>query len=542
MRLADFSRRRRPGAPRPARSARFGAVAVSVALSLALAGCGGTKGGQAQSDPTGATGVPVAGDTLTIAEQEAASTMNPATVDTAFVDYTMPAYDPLIYRASNGTLQPALATSWTYVGAGNKRLDIRLRPGVRFSDGSPVTAAAVQASLDYARKAEGDQAQYLAGATITATGRLTLTIRLAAPNPMLPALLSQAYGIGQIIGPKALAHPAGLTAAHTSDGAGAYVFDPAQSVAGDHYTYTANPDYYEKARQHYRKIVIRVIANQQAVVNALKTHQVDVAKGDFTTATQAKSAGLQVVSLPVVWTGLNLIDRSGTVAKPLRDVRVRQAVNYAIDRKAVTNALVAGYGRATDETVIPGGDGYAAEDADRYPYDPAKAKRLLAAAGYPKGFDLSVLAVHFAGIDTMAEAVAGQLAAVGIRVHLTTVNDAQTYVTDETDHRYPAVAVGYGQQPVYQEGQGLFLPAAKVFNGFGTTAPELSAWYAQASAAAPAARAALDTRIEDYLVRNAWFAPVAFTPVFYYAQDRIGGVHVSPGAPVASPLDWYQTK
>ena len=537
--MVDMDGIRHTGRTTPRHGSTWRAVGAA-ALTVALAACGARTGaGAGGPHTTGATGTPVPGDTLTVAEQAPANSLDPAKVDTAFVNYTVLAYAPLIYRAPDGALRPGLARSWNYVGTGNRRLDLALRPGARFSDGSPVTAAAVKASLDYAKAAQGNQAHYLAGASIDATGPLTLSITLAAPNPMLPTLLTQAYGIGQIIGPKGLADPSALNPGHPSDGAGAYVLDPTQTIAGDHYTYRANPGYYDVPNRHFKKIVIRVFANQEAALNALRTKQVDVAKGDFTTASEAKSAGLQIVSMPTVWNGLNLIDRDGTVSKPLGDLRVRQAVNYAIDRAAVTRALVGSYGIPTDETVIPGGDGYSAKDADRYPFDQAKARQLLAAAGYPHGFDLPVLAVRFAGIDTMAEAIAGQLKAVGIRVHLTTAGDIQTYVTDETSRHYPAVAVGYGQQPIHLEGQGLFLPAAKVFNAFGTSSADLSARYEQAAAADRATRARLDTGIEEYLVDNAWFAPVSFSPVFYYAQPRIGGLAISPGAPVATPLDWY---
>ncbi|MFJ9896439.1 ABC transporter substrate-binding protein [Streptomyces sp. NPDC091280] len=529
---------RLPG-PRALRAARGGLVALSAGLALTLTACGGGTGSTTGAQSTGKA---VAGDTLTVAEQQAPPTMNPGSLDLGFVDFTMLSYESLFYLSPDGTVQPALAKSWKYVGTGNTELSVTLRSGVRFADGTPVTADAVKASLEYAKKAQGNQAHYLTDATITATGPLALTIELAKANPILPTLLTQSYGIGQIISPKGLASASKLTPTDTSQGAGPYIYQPSQSVAGDHYTYTANPSYYDKSKQHYKKIVMKIVQNGQTAVNAMKTGQIDVYKGDYTSAASARSAGMSTVGLPVILQGLSLIDRGGEVSKPLGDVRVRQAINYAIDRDAVTKALLGDSGTPTVQTVIKGGDGYSAALADHYAYDPAKAKSLLKAAGYPDGFTLPVLAATFVGFDTMAQAVAGQLAKVGIKVKVTAVTSITSFVENQTNKKYPAVSGGFTEEPMYLEGLDLFMPGSKVFNGFGSTAPELTTLFDKAAAAAPTERAGLDRQMQEYLVQNAWFAPVAFTPVNYYVRPGIGGVKVSAGAPFASPLAFYATK
>ena len=520
---------------------RAGLAGLCAALSLTLAACGGAAGGAAAGAGS-STGKAVPGDTLTVAEQQAPPSMNPGSLDLGFVDFTMLSYESLFYLSPAGEVQPALAKSWKYVGSGNKELSITLRSGVKFADGTAVTADAVKASLEYAKTAQGNQAHYLTDATITATGPLALTIKLAEPDPILPTLLTQSYGIGQIISPKGLASASKLTPTATSQGAGPYIYEPSDSVAGDHYTYTANPAYYDKTKQHYKKIVIKIVQNGQTAVNAMKTGQIDVYKGDYTSAASAKSAGMSTVGLPVILQGLSLIDRGGEVSEPLGDVRVRQAINYAIDRDAVTKALLGTSGTPTVQTVIKGGDGYSPDYADHYAYNPTKAKQLLKAAGYPNGFQLPVLAATFVGFDTMAEAIAGQLSKVGIKVKVTAVTSITSFVENETNHKYPAVSGGFTEEPMFLEGQDLFMPGSKVFNGFGTSAPELTSLYDKAAAADATTRADLDRQMQEYLVKNAWFAPVAFTPVNYYVRPGVGGVKVSAGAPFASPLAFYATK
>jgi peptide/nickel transport system substrate-binding protein len=515
-------------------------------VTTLVAGCGGkaSQSGTASASGTSsasASGAAVAGGTLVVGEQQAPPGLNPGTLDLGFVDFTMLAYEPLFYLAPDGTVQPGLAASWHYAGTGNTELAVTLKSGAKFSDGTPVTAAAVKASLDYAKGAQGDQAHYLTNLTVAATGPLTLDIKTSTPNPILPYLLTQAYGIGQIIGPKGLANPTGLAPNGTSDGAGPYTYDAAASVPGDHYTYVATPNYWDPSIQHFKKVTIQIFSSEQAAVNAAETGQVDIFKGDYTSAAQAKAAGLQVIANPAIMEGLYLIDRDGAVAKPLGNLQVRQAINYAIDRAAVTKALLGSYGASTDETVVAGADGYSSSMANYYPYDPAKAKQLLTAAGYPNGFTLNVLTAPFAGFSTMAEALSGQLAKVGIKLNITSVSSITTLVNDETNRSFPVTSIGFQEEPMYLEGLDLFEPGSKVFNGFGSNSAELNSLWAKAAAASGSAETALDQQMEEYLVKNAWFAPVSFTPVAYYARASYAGVETSAGAPFASPLAWYAT-
>lgn len=413
-------RRSTPFAPRRRRVVLRSTAAVAV-VGLLAAGCSDAAEKSAEGSSS-SSGKAVAGDTLTVGLQAPATSINPATIDTAFVTYTQLAYESLTYLAPDGSIKPALAESWKYVGEGNTQFDMKIRSDAKFADGTPVDAKAVKASLDYVRGAKGSSSQFLSMVkSIDVTGSNSVSIKLSEPNPMLPEMLSQSYPVGSIISPAGLKDPKKLTVQNTSHGAGAYVFDPKATIAGDHYTYTANPRYYDKSKQHYKKVVVKVLANPQAALNAVKTGQVDIVAGDASTSSQAKSAGLQIEETPFVWNGLNLIDREGEVSKPLGDVKVRQAINHALDRKKLTKATAGDYGVPTSTTVVKGADGWSEEAAERYPYDPDKAKKMLKEAGYPDGFDLEVLSVRFAGIDTVTEAMKPQLEEVGIRIKPTYV-------------------------------------------------------------------------------------------------------------------------
>src|SRR5262249_41958618 len=157
-------------------------------------------------------------------------------------------------------------------------------------------------------------------------------------NPIIPRLLVEGGNFGDIGCPKAVANPA--TLATQTCGAGQYVVVPSKTVIGDHYTYTPNPSYYDQAAIRFSEVDVKIITQPSTMLSAIGAGQLDVAYGDITTADQAAKAGLTVIHEPNGWDGLNIVDRSGTTSKPIGDVRVRQALNYALDRAAITKGLL----------------------------------------------------------------------------------------------------------------------------------------------------------------------------------------------------------
>jgi peptide/nickel transport system substrate-binding protein len=272
---------------------------------------------------------------------------------------------------------PGLATSWQYISNDNTQLQLQLRSGVKYSDGSTLSAQNVVDHFEYVLASGGQFAPLFAGDSFTATGPLTVVVKTPKPNPDLPTLLTQDDVVGGIISPMGLQNKAKLGT--QTFGAGPYELDPSATVAGDHYTFVPNPNYYDKGSVHWHKVVVRAITSPQATLNAMQTGQVDFAVGDASTLDAAKRAGLTVTMTPLLWTGVTLADRDGAMSKPLADVRVRQALNYATDRTSIASALFPNGGKATAQLTVPGGYGYDASLDNAYPYDTAKAKQLLAA-------------------------------------------------------------------------------------------------------------------------------------------------------------------
>ncbi|MFL6128825.1 MAG: ABC transporter substrate-binding protein, partial [Mycobacteriales bacterium] len=398
---------RRPiaaGGRRSTHPGRLGLLLSSALLAAAVGGCSAKAGDASAGSQPKASGK--VGDTLTVAYASVPQTLDPAKTVQNNSLYQALAYAPLIVRRSDGSLQPGLATSWKYTDAQNTRFELQLRPGVTFSDGSTLTARNVVDHFRYVLAAGGQFAPLFAGDTFTATGPMTVLIRTPKPNPDLPTLLTQDNVVGGVISPTGLTDKAKLGT--RTAGAGPYQLDAAQTVAGDHYTFVPNPNYYDKPSVHWRKVVVRSITNPQATLNAMKGGQVDFAVGDSTTVAAAKQAGLTVTSTPLLWTGATLADRDGKQAKPLSDVRVRQALNYATDRRAIATALFRDGGQPTSQLTVPGGYGYDQALDDAYPYDVAKAKQLLAEAGLPDGFSLPIVTAEYQSMSLVAQALGQQ--------------------------------------------------------------------------------------------------------------------------------------
>ena len=490
------------------------ALAVGIVVAaLATAGCGN------DSTPQRA-----AGDTLTIASPGSPATLDPAGGDNQYSDYVNVAYDPLIVKAPDGSFEPGLATSWRY-GEGNRSFSIELREGVRFSDGTALDANAVKRWIQHALEVPGGHAAAYLGAldTIDVEGPTRLTLRFEAAAPQLELVFSQILQIGSVGSPKALG---GKALATTTAGAGPYMLDRAGTVTGDHYTYVPNPHYWNKDAVRWDKVVIKVVANPNAALQALKSGQVQVAVGQpVSSLDPALDAGLRAVSPLTLMLALALNDRDGKLAEPLADVRVRRALNHAIDREAIAQVVGAGHGAPIGQMAVPGDDSHVPALDDAYPYDLAKAKTLLAEAGYPDGFELKTLASNIVGQDILAQAVAGQLAKVGVTLEpLDVKGQIADYFTSLGDASFPAATIAFGRLPAAFAYGALYGPNAGVFNPFKSHSAELDRLYGRLAAAAPDEAGPIAQQMQQLIVDQAWFVPVAATPLVVLHRPEVAGV------------------
>ncbi|MFY9887793.1 MAG: ABC transporter substrate-binding protein [Streptosporangiaceae bacterium] len=495
-----------------------GLGALSLALLTACSGGGGS------ASAGGSASTSAAGQTLTIAVTGPPVSMDPSHADNGNGLYPMElAYDPLIYESDSGTLTPGLATSWKYVGTGNKQFQLTIRKGVKFSDGQPVTAQAVANSLNYFPKGSGPSTADLAGVTAAATGPDTVTLTSKTPDPVFPQLFSQDYLAGDIISPKGLANPKSLTA--TPSGAGPYVLDTSATVADEQYTFTPNKYYYDPGRVHYQKIVIKVITQPTAELSALQTGQINLMFGSAQQVSAAKSAGLQVkYSGAAAWDGVFLMDRGGKPDKALASVKVRQALNYAVNRPAIAAAVFGVLGKPDDQPVTPGWDEYVPSLANYYTYNVAKARQLLTQAGYPHGFTMTLeYAALEAQTQEMVQAFAQQMAAIGVTVQLKAEPTITALAADLTSGKYAAVSLEWGGQPMFLQVGEVWLPTS-VINPYHVASASFISEFDTASAAPPSQVNADMANLAAVTVQDAYTVPIAEIESVEFASTGLKGL------------------
>jgi len=501
-------------------------IAAAAALSLAACTNGGSDNGSAASD------------TLTVALSTPPISMDPTTAGNGLplAWYMAVAYEPLIQRDPDGATAPGLATEWEY-SEDRLTFTMQLREGVLFSDGDELTAEGVVAWLEHYKVNGTFAGNWFPNVTgFEATGPLEVTVRLSSPDPMLPWAFGQAGNAGAIVSPTGLANLESLgTETH---GAGPYMLDSEATVANSSYVFVKNPNYWDPDSQHYEKIVFTVIADQNSTLSALRSGQVQVAQGSSATAEAAREAGLEVYQGPSAMVGAYFADFAGTVVPQFADVRVRQALNYALDREAITSAVYGDFGTPTVGYTPEGIVGYLPELNDVYPYDPEKAMELLAEAGYPDGFSFTMLAQT--GIDNgdlLAEAMVAQWAEIGVDVELKSYASFADYVTDYFSNQFGITTLNYNYSEQLIATSGLAIPGA-AYNTFGFSdqgAIDLVTEQRRFDTDSPEGQKAAEAS-ETYLVETAFAVPVASIDAVVFSDSSVTNVDFSVF--LAQPQYW----
>jgi peptide/nickel transport system substrate-binding protein len=454
---------------------------------------------------------------------------DPSKIQSTFGPPLSIAYAPLIHDNPDGTFSPGLATSWRYV-KGHKNFELTLRQNAKFSDGEPVTAQAVVGYLRYYLNAKNFASSLLGpNPKFKAEGKYKVLITMTVPNPVMPLLLSEENANwGFIASPKAVANP--KLFANASYGAGPYKLDFSKSVPGDHYTFVPNPYYWDKSKIRFSQIYVKAIASSSSMLQALQAGQLDaIWSTDATIAPSAAKAGLQVVSAPFA---VQFMQLNPNAQKPLADVRVRQAMNYALDRKAIAKAMFGNYGKGSSEfTITPDADPGL---QDYYDYNPTKAKQLLAAAGYPNGFNFTI----DSGVDPKyGEIVAHYLDAVGIKTKVITWPTGAAWVnaifTFKEDSWIIAADVGV---PTPIEFNSFIVPG-NAFAGGEPKDPEVYKLYYKGLKSSNPAK--WWKQMWARIVQQAWFLPLASTNDFIIASKDVGGIAMSAKDPYSYPTDWF---
>lgn len=389
----------------------------------------------------GPTATQAAGPSAAPALLRIASAFDPQTMDPhglALLYHSRVAYqlyDALVNRDAAYQLEPALATSWQMTGP--TRWRFKLRPGVKFHDGAPFTADDAVFSIERARGPTSQRSFTLKGITaVSKVDALTIDVQLDAPDAVLPEKLlliammnkawCQQHGVekAQDYNGKQETY-----AVRHANGTGpfkllAYAPD-VQAQLVRHADWWGRADARNGNLQAVNFITIKSDATRLA---ALTSGEIDLVldppfqdverlkRDPKISVTTATDLGTQYLGFDQARDELLHSDLKGR--NPFKDRRVRQAVAHAINVELIVQKVLRGQGTPTGSFIAPLVDGHLPELDRRLPHDPARARALLAEAGYPNGFGVTLDCVNIAWREAVCQASAAMLSQVGIRTQL----------------------------------------------------------------------------------------------------------------------------
>lgn len=482
-------------------------AAALTAATLAFTGCGG--GSEEPGDGSAATTQLVLGNNGDVLSWDPGEMK-----EGAVIHYAEAIYDPLLRLTPESTVEGNLATDFTY-NDDLTELTLKLREGVTFSDGVTLDAEAVKANIEARKNGAGsasEAARVISGVEIDDAS--TLRLVLSEPSPaMLPALATY---LGYMVSPSSLSDG---TIESNPIGSGPYVLDNTASDKGIMYTFTAREDYWDRESFPFDSLVIRPFEEFTARYNALTTGQIQFMYATSDMVPQAESDGLVVQSVPGEFQGLILLDRGGEVSKPIGDVRVRQAINHAMDREAILKAHYGGRGQVTTQTFNPGSQAWVEELNTRYPYDPEKAKKLLAEAGYADGF--SVKTSYSEGfMSPLVPIVSQYLSDVGIKMEQVPVNGFASGGLELLKSQ-PMFMLSFSTNiPAWTDVLNKLTPDS-LWNYFGYTDDVVTRLLSEIPTVEGDEQAVLYQELNTHIVEEAWFAPIVLQENIYLSSKDI---------------------
>ena len=445
-------------------------------------------------------------------------------------------HDALVKPMAGNPWAPSLAESWT-VSPDSLAYDFVLRKGARFHNGDPVTAEDVKFSFD----------RYKGGGATTLKARVAaveivdpqrVRFRLKQPWPDFMTFYgTPATGAGWIVPKKYVERVGDDGFKKAPVGAGPYrfvSFNPGVELVLEAY------ESFWRKTPAVKRLVFKSVPDESTRLVMLKRGETDVSYGlrgpDAEEVKRSPGLTLKVI-LPTVSQWL-VFTQQWDPKSPWADRRVRQAVNLAIDRKAFSDAEYLGHGRVAPSIIPRDFDFYWA--APPYPLDPARAKQLLAEAGYPKGFDAVEVATD-AVFTPEAEAVINGLHSIGIRARLRPMERASFYKTDQDKQFKYLVRVGSGAAGNAATRIEAFVISSgiRAYGGY----PDIDALFRdQAGEMDRKRREALLHKIQQLMYERAMFAPIVEQAALTGVGPRLAEVPSITGHPFISPYEDLKLK
>jgi len=373
--------------------------------------------------------------TLRVANQGDALSMDPHSLNESLqLTFTGNVYEPLVGRDKKLALVPALATKWSQPSPTVWRFE--LRKGVTFHDGAPLTADDVVFSFQRAAGDGSDMKGYTSSIKeVRKAGDGLVEIETTAPFPILPDVISLVYIMNkkwceENKAERPVDRRKGIenTASFKANGTGPYRLKERQPSART--VLVRNPKHWEKFEGNVDEVIFTPIGNNATRVAALLSGEIDVMEPVPLQDVDRIKANpnlkvMQGPELRTIFLGMDqkrdeLQSSSVKGKNPFKDVRVRKAFFQAIDIETIKSRVMRNAATPTALMVAPGIKGFVESMNKRAPYDPEAAKKLLADAGYPSGFEVGMNCPNdrYVNDADICQAVSANLARIGVKVNL----------------------------------------------------------------------------------------------------------------------------
>ena len=363
----------------------------------------------------------------------------------------------LVGMSPAGKPEPGIAESWSAIGDG-RIWEFKLRADARFSDGSPVTAEDVAYSLDRVPRIEGSPGAYQifvrAITRVEVKDARTLHLHTASPYPFMVEDMTEIAVISRSLGSEL--RTADFNSGKVGVFSGPYALE--DSRFGEAVTMRRNP-HWSGARPEFERVQFRVMPTDSSRVAALLAGDVqaidEVPVQDIARLRRHEAMNVtQIAGLRVMYVAMDMErdvsphirDANGRpmTRNPLKDVRVRQALSYAINRAAIVDRVMEGAATVASNLLPDGTPGTSAALAV-VPFDADRARRLLAEAGYPNGFQVTLHATNdrYPNDERVAQAIAQFWTRIGVRTEVETLPNA-AYFPQAARQAFSVMAAQYG--------------------------------------------------------------------------------------------------
>jgi len=485
-------------------------VLASAALAMGVAACSG-GGGSSGGGNANANGVLRYGYDFSAQSTNFDPGKSVSDCDAVAIQ---PIYDTLVHRDLGGNLLPGLAQSWTLVG---KTLTFHLRPNVKFQDGETFDANAVKLGIEHLEK-NTSFSDLAIIASIDVVDPLTVRLNLKDLTGV-QLLYSMTAREGMIVAPNAIS-----TASTHPVGAGPFSF--VSFNPGAKLSIRANPTYWGKGTYKFGGIDFTQVGTGPPAVTALESGAVDLIRFEAESYQGLKAnpkLGIAVQNSPAY------LQFQFRFTPPFDNVKVRQAVEYAVNRDQINQTVQDGLGEVASQPYFKASPEYVPSLANLYPFDAAKAHQLLVDSGLPLPVKIEMVIPggNITNMERQGAILQNELDAVGFSVSIKRIlgNDIEVgYYLSGEGNSFAAEKLGEAFPPnlLYGAyGRDQFVAIwSKGEN------PQITTLMQQALSTSDATKAAQLTQQASTIVMNqALEVPIAFAPqMLAYDTSRVGGV------------------